>query len=240
MKVLVVLLALSHGIALLNCLLIECEFKYDYIHDWKNRYTCRSKKFVIRGDERKISRVDGDQMKNHTSVNVTQYFARGLNIERFPGGLTEYFTNLEVVRITSCNMRLVLKDDMANLERLIYLDLVGNKIEKLESDTFANTPNLNEVLLSNNRLQFIGANLLEPLKKLYYIHFGGNVCITGQSKHSSEQLLRLKTEIKLKCSDISMMDVMTRFDGLKAEIGVLTQKLDEISKHMLKGKKSWN
>lgn len=241
MKLLAILLSLSFIVILSNCILIECEFKNDYIHNWLNRYTCRTKKFVAhRGDDRKISRVDGDQLKNQTSANVTQYFARGLNIERFPGGLTDHFPHLEVVRITSSNMRLLLKEDMANLEKLIYLDLVGNKIEKLESDTFENTPNMIEVLLSNNRLQFIGANLLEPLKNLQFIHFGGNVCVTGQSKHSSEQLARLNAEIKLKCSDISMSDVMTRFDGLKVEVGILLGKIEEINKNLLNKKRNWN
>ena len=217
-----------------SCIKIECEFKKDFIHNWGDRYSCRTKKYSIKGDERKIEIVNGNHLKNHANVNVTQYFARNLNIERFPGGLGEIFPSLEVVRITLCNMRLFLKSDTETLSKLKYLDLIGNKIEKLESDTFENTPNLVEVVLNNNRLQFIGSKLLEPLQKLEMISFGGNACITSHSKYSDEQLARLKKEITLKCNDVSMTDLMIRFDEIEEKMENLLAKVDEISKTLLK------
>lgn len=213
---------------------IDCEFKNDFIHNWGLRYTCRTKRYVLKGNERKINDVSGDHLEGQTNQNITQYFARGLNIERFPGGLGEEFPALVVVRITLCNMRLFQKDDTEKLSNLKYLDLIGNKIEKLDSDTFENIPNLMEIVLNNNRLQFIGAKLLEPLKNLQMISFGGNVCITSHSKYSNEQLLRLKTEISLKCSDISMADVMLRFDSVDEKLAVLLKKIIIFTKNMSK------
>lgn len=232
MKISIILLSLILIAQLSSCIKIDCEFKKDFIHNWGLRYTCRTKKFTIKGDERKLKVIAGDHLKNHTLEDVTQYFARGLNIERFPGGLGEKFSGLEVVRITSCNMRLFLKNDAENLTKLKYLDLVGNKLEKLESDTFENIPSLIEVVLNNNRLQFIGAQILKPLLRLQMISFGGNVCIIGHSKYSDEQLARLKTEIALKCSDISMTDVMLRFDGVEEKIEILLAKIHELSKNL--------
>lgn len=228
MRALIFLLA---TIVAANCISIDCEFKQDFIHDWKIRYTCRTKKFLVVDDDRVVKTVTGEHLRNITiemkSDNVTQFFARGLNIERFPGGLPSHFANLEVIRITSCNLRLVLKEDLAHLDKLKFLDLVGNKMEKLESDTFENTRALQEVILNNNRLHFVGSKLLEPLQQLKSVSFGGNFCATGYAKDSSEQLARLKTEIKLKCSDISMSDVMDRFDKLEAKFEQLMLRIDE-------------
>lgn len=238
MKKIIFLASLIFLVELSTCINITCEFKNDYIHNWGGRYSCQTKKFIMVGSDRKIRTVVGDHLKNQTSANITQYFARGLNIQRFPGGLGDQFKNLEVVRITSCNMRLLLKEDMENLEKLKFLDLVGNKIEKLESNTFENTLSLVEIMFDYNRLQFIGGELLEPLKHIQLIRFGANVCIGNHAIYSEEQLARLKTEIKLKCSDISMAEVLIRFDGLEEKMTNLMTKLDEINKHLSIKKKN--
>lgn len=216
-------------IALVDATTLECEFKFDYIHNWGDRYTCRTKKFVVKDGERKLKAVDGLHLKNQTSDTITQYFARNLNIERFPSGLGDFFTRLEVIRITACNMRLLFKGDLENLGHLKYLDLVSNKIEKLESNTFENVPTLVEVILNNNRLQFIGSKLLDPLKKLHLVSFGGNVCTTSHATFSEEQLARLKTDINLKCSDISRADIVERFERLEAKLEIIVKAIDEMS-----------
>lgn len=238
MKIFLILLSIISVAQISSCIKIDCEFKNDFIHNWGLRYTCRTRKFTIKGDERKIKDVAGDHLKNCTTENVTQYFARSLNIERFPSGLGEKFSGLEVVRITLCNMRLLLKNDTENLPNLKYLDLIGNKIEKLGSDTFENVPKLLEVVLNNNRLQFIGSKLLEPLQSLQMISFGGNLCIASHSKYSDEQLARLKREIELKCSDISMTDVILRFDGVDDKLESLLGKIYELSKSLSKRDKN--
>ena len=221
-----VLLFFFAFLKLSSSILINCEFKNDYIHEWSLRYSCQTKKIVIKSDDEKIKAIAGDHLKEMTRENVTQYFARGLNIEKFPQGLVEFFVNLEVVRITSCNMIYLLKEDMENLDKLKFLDLVGNKIEKLNSNVFENIPNIVEVILNNNRLKFIGSEILKPLGKLKIISFGGNVCIQSFAKHSEEQLKRLKSDIVLKCSDITMADLMKRFGDLEDKMVEVLKKLD--------------
>lgn len=238
MKFHLIIMAIISVAELTDCIIIDCEFKNDFIHDWGLRYSCRTTKFIVERDAIKISNVFGTHLANLAKENVTQFFARNLNVERFPSGLGENFVDLEVVRITICHMRLLLKEDMEHLGKLKYLDLIGNKLEKLESDTFEFAPNLIEVILNNNRLLFIGSRLMDPMKKLECISFGGNVCIGSHAKHSNEQLLRLKTEINLKCNDISFTDVMTRFDEMKTNMKNLMETLVAITKELSKTKKN--
>lgn len=238
MKVLFVLFGAIFIATLSSCITIDCEFKTDFIHDWGDRYSCRTIKFITKDGDKRINLVNGDHLKGRMNENVTQYFARGLNVERFPSGLGDYFVGLEVVRISVCNMRLLIKSDMEGLGRLKYLDLIGNKIEKLDSNAFDHAPKLIEVILNNNRLQFIGAQFLESLKNIQSISFGGNICVTSYSKHSSEQLARLKTEINLKCSDISLMDLISRFNLIESKMEILLKKFDQIANELSIGKKN--
>lgn len=215
---------------------IECEFrKHTISNDWGERYSCITKKYVFKPDDRVVKAVTGAQLKNHSIENVTQYFARNLNVERFPIGLGDKFVNVEVVRFTFCGMRLLFKESLQNLTKLKYLDLINNKIEKISSDVFEFAPNLVEVVLNNNRLKFIGAFILEPLTKLEFISFGGNVCLSSHFKYAKEQLPRLKKEIMLQCSDISMADVMKRFDEIDAKLDIFWEHF--VRRNSIEGEK---
>lgn len=108
------------------------------------------------------------------------------------------------------------------LEQLKYLDLLGNRLEKLPSDLFENTPSLMEVVFNNNRIKFIGSEILSPLKNLEIINFGGNICIGGRSR-TLEEMQRLNAEIKLKCSDISMFDLMFKLSILEEKINSINR-----------------
>lgn len=219
----------------INCIKIDCEFKKDYIQDGPDevkKYTCQTRKFDVKEDNRKVVKVVGDHFVNNTiamtNFNVMQFFARSLVIERFPAGLADHFGKLQTIRITSCGMRLLEKEDMAGLKNLKYLDLMSNKIESIDSNVFENALNLQKVIMNNNRLLYIGSRLMEPLKHLEAISFGGNVCVSSYFKQSQEQLLRLKTEIAIKCNDISMAEVLVRFDALDTKLDSFFEKLTKV------------
>lgn len=130
------------------------------------------------------------------------------------------------MRITSCDLKALHKNHLKDLSKIKYLDLLGNRIEKLDSNTFEYTPNLLEILLNNNKIKFIGLELLTPLKKLKYINFGGNICIVGHAKNH-EEIKLLRDEIKLKCSDISMYDLLLKLDLLENKVENALQLLQK-------------
>lgn len=150
---------------------------------------------------------------------------------QFPRDLGKYFINLEVLRITSCDLKTINKNQLTDLHKLKYLDLLGNRIEKLESNTFEYTINLIEVMLNNNKIKFIGIDLLVPLRKLKNVNFGGNICISSQAR-GSEEILQLRDEIKLKCSDISMYDLLLKMDILENRIENIAQIFRKIKEKL--------
>jgi Leucine-rich repeat (LRR) protein len=188
-----------------------------------------------------LKKFDGNAYKNDVHVtssdlkvidekqveDVKQFLARGVNVAQFPKGLGLKFKNLKFVRFASCHMELMLKDDLIGFDKLEDLDLIGNKLEYLKSDVFEFTPNLKEIILNNNRLEYIGNLILEPLVKLEKISFGGNVCVASHATDSVE-LQRLKEEIAIKCSDITMIEVITQMRNLENMVSTLSKSLENM------------
>lgn len=139
------------------------------------------------------------------------------------------FINLEVLRITSCDLKSIHKNQLKDLSNIKYLDLLGNRIEKLESNVFEYTPNLLEIMLNNNKIKFVGLDILTPLKKLKNINFGGNLCIVGSARNN-EEFEQLRIDIKLKCSDISMYDLMLKMDMMENKIERALQIMQKFQK----------
>jgi Leucine rich repeat len=233
-----ILIVLSSFLITINALQIKCEFDDDHFNGWEKRYSCKTVKYLTEGNAKIVEKIDGAQKNtSYTNFNVTQFFAKGIKIEQFPEGLAMHFGFLEVIRIVSCDMTILYKSSLENLTNIKYLDLLGNRLENLDSDTFENTPKLIEVWLNNNRLQFIGAQLLNPLKSLRVINLGGNTCIGSNSRHSDEELERLKIEIRLKCSDVSMYDLVRKLMRMEENIEVLTRKIDKFHDDFIESKK---
>lgn len=207
---------------------LECEYRNEYINDWKIQYTCIVKKFDVKNNEPSGSlNVYGNHLNTMDSENITQILGRNKNIEEFPSNLGKSFENLKCIRFALCNMWLVQRDHFAHMINLESLDLIGNKIEYLKSNTFDYVSNLREVILNNNRIEFVGESLLKPLVKIEKISFGGNVCVRGHAHNSSEDLQRLNEEIALKCSDITMAQLITKLKNLDTKIAELSSLLSK-------------
>lgn len=233
-----IIIALSFLFISVNSLIITCEFENVNFNDWKKRYSCKTIKYSMAGDSKIVESIYGIHLNSsYSHENVTQYSAKGLKIEQFPEQLGGHFVNLEVIRMASCDLKILYKSSLEKLENLKYLDLLGNRIENLESDVFENTPNLIEVWLNNNRLKFVGSKILNPLKSLKVINFGGNTCIGSNSRYSNEDLERLKIELRLKCSDVSMHDLMTKMSEIEQKFDVIFKELRKLHEELSESKK---
>jgi Leucine-rich repeat (LRR) protein len=209
-----------------NPSIIDCNYCEEVVHNWGVRYTCKAKKLKeTNHDDLKIT---GTHLDSRNNSNVTQFFAKGIDIHQIPKKVGETYKYLEVLRITSCDLKVLYKSDLKNFDNIKYLDLLGNKLDNLESDVFEHTPKLIEIMLNNNRLQFLGPNLLHPLKALKVINFGGNICVSSVYK-SDDEIERLKNEIRLKCSNISMYDMLLRFNSLEKKIDDILEKIEKLN-----------
>lgn len=206
---------------LVRCISVTCEYQIDYIiSDSENYYSCKVAKFE--DDDSNNFTIVGNHVYHKDDKNVLQILGRSKTIEKFPGELGEKFHHVKIARFASCNMVFLDKRSFANLSGLEYLDLIGNKIEHLKSDTFEYASNLKKIILNNNRIEFVGDKLLMPLRNIEKISFGGNICVSGSSDNETENLERLNEEIALKCSDITKAQMITKFSFLEKQIALLS------------------
>lgn len=132
------LIVLSVLILSASSLKITCEFGDEIFNGWHKRYSCKTLKYSMKGDSKVVESVSGAHLNSsYSNGNVTQYFAKGLKIEQFPEKLGSHFVNLEVVRIASCDLKILYKSSLEKLEKLKLLDVSGNRLENLDSGVLA-------------------------------------------------------------------------------------------------------
>jgi hypothetical protein len=108
---------------------------------------------------------------------------------------------LHIIQIYGCGLKELTKEDLKQFPQLRHLFLDKNDLEWLKSDVFVFNPKLEEIsFLDNEKLKFIGANLLDSLPKLWNADFRSAGCIHFFAG-SPETLNNLKTELKTKCKD---------------------------------------
>lgn len=119
----------------------------------------------------------------------------------FPRDLAMIFPNIDHIAING-GLQQISKDDLAGYENLKFLDLQGCEIKTVPNDLFVNTPKLEVVYFSYNRIAIIGQDLLDPLQNLKYIDFRGNVNIDevyDEDKGTELTLDGLKKIINEQC-----------------------------------------
>lgn len=75
-------------------------------------------------------------------------------------GLNKNFPELKSIDADFCSIRFIFKQNFENLNKLRYLDLDGNKIERINDDTFEDLLSLKVLMLSKYK------NISFFLKKL--------------------------------------------------------------------------
>jgi hypothetical protein len=65
-----------------NCILIDCKFGDEIIHNWGVRYSCKVKKFDAKEDNKIVHGIAGSHYNESLSnENITQFLAKGLKVE---------------------------------------------------------------------------------------------------------------------------------------------------------------
>lgn len=135
-------------------------------------YTCFAKNFVITAENTKITRVHGaHSVPGMSSQKVTKFVVADQNMEYFPINIAEVFPTLQKVEITSSNLKKISSFVGSNLESI---KITGNKIEKVESNSFNDSPLLSFIDISNNGITEIPKNIFFKNLDLMDVNFSNN------------------------------------------------------------------
>lgn len=106
------------------------------------------------------------------------HFFENLNVLYLPVRVHEKFPNLVGYEAQNCGVREISKKNFESLEKLEWLHLDGNQIEKIGSDTFEGFGKLRWIDLSRNKIKFMNGRLFEVLPKLNAVELNDNDCIS--------------------------------------------------------------
>lgn len=122
--------------------------------------------------------------KSHADIKSVYFFAQV--IEYVPRGLHNIFHNLTSLKIRSCNLKEITREDLVGLEALEELDVEGNLLVSLPGDLFQGMQKLKKINFDENRLARISSKLLEPLlaNAMSYAGFSDNTNIDSFFCHS--------------------------------------------------------
>lgn len=106
-----------------------------------------------------------------TSQKVTKFVVANQNMEFFPINIAEVFPSLQKVEVTSSNLRKISSFIGQNLE---WIKITGNKVEKIDENSFVDSIMLSYIDISNNGITKIPKKLFENNLDLLEVNFSYN------------------------------------------------------------------
>ncbi|KAG5668661.1 hypothetical protein PVAND_016594 [Polypedilum vanderplanki] len=94
--------------------------------------------------------------------------------EHFPQGVGQNFPEIEELRIWWSELKFIDRESFTKLKILKILDLIGNSIENIPTDTFYDLENVEEINLYKNHIKTLDADLLIKNTKLKKFSAGQN------------------------------------------------------------------
>lgn len=169
-------------------------------------YTCRVTKINFSPSLKSII-IHGDHQESLTNEDVIGVIIENNKLERIPYGLTKHFPKLQYLQIRKCGLKTLSKTDLVEFDQLRGLWLPDNDISILDNGTFDNQQGLRYLCFFQNRLKFIGSEVLKPLKNLTDANFLQNTCINKDYKNGNkEQFNALIEEIIKKCQQTTSLN----------------------------------
>jgi Leucine-rich repeat (LRR) protein len=159
---------------------------------------CHGQELVITERNQIITSVNGHTESYYHSQNITCLNFNGQTMNFMPKGLEKLFPQIEQIWIYWSNLKEIKKEDLAPFPMLKSLFTYYNDLETLPSDLFEANLEITHVRFQNERLKFVGENILSHLKKLTRANFEENPCVDMRTLTKAE-IPALITELQSKC-----------------------------------------
>lgn len=192
------LLLLCFLIHCTSAITLDCDFNSD--REWAvvgNAYTCNGK-FIQVDAERNVVAVTGNHSDGMTHQNVTGLFVDTDPIDFIPGGIGQFFENIDYIYFRHTPIRSLTKEDLKPFPKLKIFGIAGGQLATLSGDVLAYLPDLVHMSASNNSITNIGPGLFQHLPELHTIHLQDNLCIDRQTRNITEAAEIIR-ELAFRC-----------------------------------------
>lgn len=153
-----------------------------------------------------MTKATGSHLDGKTDSDVVSFNSTSKSLNFFPRNLEKSFENLNLVDLTYPTISKISKNDLESLGSQLKKLIVRNsnqQISKIDADLFEFNPNLVEIHLCSNKLDFIENGTFDKLENLETLHVEDNSCLPGQS-HKAENnrsaVIELIPKIEKSCT----------------------------------------
>ncbi|XP_070504775.1 toll-like receptor 6 [Chironomus tepperi] len=161
---------------------------------------------------------------------IISFNAEHKDIHYFPRGIDENFPNLQNLVIKNSKLKEVTSNDLKVFRNLQYLDLSHNEIQVLGPKLFNNGYTILQIILNDNKIQFIHATAFQP-RSLQHLDMKNNSCTSGMANDRSK-VYTLINLIKVSCPYYPLHikelqdEVQNQQENLRNFEGKIETKLD--------------
>ncbi|KAG4067537.1 hypothetical protein HA402_005309 [Bradysia odoriphaga] len=157
---------------LLVLLYTQVDGRTETVHCKISYYSCDV--HIVEDSQQPISAIIFNEIPN-TSVSELRITGKFDSIPDLSDA-TKKFVNLKRLIIGNVGLKIVKRDRLAVFEKIseFELDLNKNDISELDANTFKELPNLKDILIRNDILETLPANIFQNNKKLEFIMFANN------------------------------------------------------------------
>jgi hypothetical protein len=182
---------------------LDCIFEN---HNWATLgiiYTCTVKSSQYLANETYITGFTGTHLSGYSNANVKGiYFQTNCHhIKAVPKNFHEYFPNFIAISMSTCGFTRLEGDELNQYRNLQVFYLTSSELERIPGNLFLFNPSMKLVMLRNNKIKHVGANLLEPIQgNLIELWFLNNVCI-NQDANTAATISSLIMNLRIYCAD---------------------------------------
>jgi hypothetical protein len=170
---------------------INCKFKDDTWSVIGKVYTCNVLSTDFSDNSTHITGVKGTHLsgKSNADVKVIEFglsYKCPENLHKIPKGFSNYFPNFIGLWLSGCQISTLNGDELDEYPNLQYYVHILSDLTSIPGNFFKSTPNMKNINFANNKIQNVGANLLDHLKNLQAVSFHGNSCINNYVYYASQ------------------------------------------------------
>lgn len=146
-----------------------------------------------------VDSVNGKHWDNLNNENVTGLYSSSKNMKYIPKSMENFFKNIKLIDLVNNKIKKIQQDDLKPFPKLIYCGFKDNEIETLENGLFDFNLELELVSFWNNKIAQVGPNVFDHLTKLTWLYFDQNPCINMRVEDNRSEVQNMIQKVTQNC-----------------------------------------
>lgn len=177
---------------------VTCDYRtasWGFIDD---HYQCHINELRVESQDEVIDAIHGEHLPEKSAADVKSIHIDEQYCMFMPKNFDSFFKNIEGIRISTSNLESITQADLKVFPNLKQLVLSNNVIIELSADLFEHNQELTFLDFANNNILLIAENIFTPIENLESIDLTDNICIT-KAGHTEADIEEVVREIIANC-----------------------------------------